>query len=76
MCNASEPCGNTTVGAIAAFRRIKQEIDCIPLREGGLFFCAEVRSGALSRYIDDLKTRQCFIKSTIDSSRDERLRLI
>lgn len=60
----------------SGFRMISQEIDRIPLREGGLFFCAEVRSGALSRYIDDLKTRQCFIKSTIDSSRYERLRLL
>lgn len=34
----AEPCGNTTAGAIAAFRRIKQEIDRIPLDKGGLFF--------------------------------------
>lgn len=60
----------------SGFRMISQEIDRIPLDKGGLFFYAEIRSSALSRCIDDLKTSQCFIKSTINSSRDVRLRLL
>lgn len=76
-----EPCGNIAPSAKAAFkgsgfRMINQEIDRIPWTREVYFFCAKVRSNALSRCIDDLKTRQCFNKSTIASSRDERLRLL